>query len=282
MADPLLIAKIVSDFTPSVLKLIKKGLDKNDTVPDKDLVARAIERLCTINAFNPKNIPAKGTAEFLEMWLEDLLSTATNIDPKLDVDALKKFLETCQGAPHGTDILPKNRPMIPTPAENGGKTVKYLFEVDRSSIPKIPGFTKDDFVDLVKGAWQRWLIQDLVDRTKLTVKMKEDGSRGTANLTVGFGTLDGSGTKLAETETRWSSDAPSQYTILVDSSEDWTEAKLLATMIHEIGHALGLDHVNDSSAIMSAFLDPSFNDLPLKQVVLQPADVAALQHTDWV
>src|SRR5690242_9244583 len=117
MADPLLIAKIVSDFTPSVLKLIKKGLDKNDTAPDKDLVSRAIERLCTINAFNPKNIPAKGTAEFLEMWLEDLLSTATNIDPKLDVDALKKFLETCQGAPHGTDILPKNRPMIPTPTE---------------------------------------------------------------------------------------------------------------------------------------------------------------------
>lgn len=56
---------------------------------------------------------------------------------------------------------------------------------------------------------------------------------------------------------------PPQKKICIDASEDWNRTKLFLTLLHEIGHALGLNHVQDVriNSIMHPHYNPNLHEL---------------------
>jgi len=92
-----------------------------------------------------------------------------------------------------------------------------------------------------------------------------------ARVLVGFGTIDGPGGILGETELPCDGNAEAQHTMCLDVAEAWTEGLLEETARHEFGHAIGMEHSPPGTpSAMSAYLDPAIRGL-------QPWDVAQAQ-----
>ncbi|MFN0051502.1 MAG: matrixin family metalloprotease [Planctomycetales bacterium] len=281
MPNPVLDTLIASTIQTVAGKLGQKlrGALGSDAAPGVDVLQRAIELLTQIGAFDIEHLPSEVSPESVEFWLRRLLRTPTALNPILNKDTLAKLFGRCFGVPNGNTMLPKNRTTLPPPP-GGGRQVDYLYEIDQSSIPSLPGITAADFEKLIEGAWDRWIAQSSI----LTVQRATSGQ--TPNMTIRFGALDGTGQKLAETTTMFGGGVATDFRIVIDAQESWNKSKLLATMTHELGHALGLDHVvSPSPALMAAFLDPSYSGLPGNQmktkIVLAQSDLAAFAATPW-
>jgi predicted Zn-dependent protease len=79
-----------------------------------------------------------------------------------------------------------------------------------------------------------------------------------ANITARSGAIDGPGRILAQSHLPCGANETTALSQLYDSSEVWpSRAYLTATMIHELGHALGLDHSQDPLNIMYPSMRPN-------------------------
>jgi hypothetical protein len=270
----LLIASTISKVATELTDRLQSRLGRT-AAPDLPLVKRAIELISSIGAFDLNNLPSEATPETVEFWLKRLLRTAQNFNPALTKDDLASLFGKCYGAPNGSGMLPVNRATVPIPTD--GIRVDYLYEIKLNTVPAQIDIGAKEFEKLVQGAWQRWIAG--ANLQKLNVQML-DGHAAAPNMVIEFGALDGEGGNLAVATTTQSGNT-FHYGILIDVHEKWTKAKLLTTMVHEIGHTLGLDHVGDGNAIMAASLNPAFNTKPLKSIKLTPTDEAALQTTRW-
>jgi hypothetical protein len=92
-----------------------------------------------------------------------------------------------------------------------------------------------------------------------------------ANITARSGAIDGPGRTLAWSHLPCGANETTALSQLYDSSEVWpSRAYLTATMIHELGHALGLDHSQDPLNIMFPSMRPNV-------MALGPGDIAQAQ-----
>jgi Matrixin len=100
-----------------------------------------------------------------------------------------------------------------------------------------------------------------------------------AHIRIGAHTIDGSqGGELAHAFLPYSTTDGMAGDLHFDVDEDWTENDggfLLEVVLHELGHVLGLDHVENVDAIMNPFVMNRFSGLG--QAYLLPDDIDGIR-----
>ena len=98
-----------------------------------------------------------------------------------------------------------------------------------------------------------------------TVAELDYSAFGSAQIRIGTHVMDGaSGNELAHAYLPFSNSAGLAGDLHFDVDEDWgvdNGGFFLETMLHEIGHCLGLDHEDDVDAIMNSIIMNRFSDL---------------------
>ncbi|MBC7816976.1 MAG: matrixin family metalloprotease [Planctomycetaceae bacterium] len=101
-------------------------------------------------------------------------------------------------------------------------------------------------------AFNKW--QDHIGVRVRFVKKEE-----AANVIVKVLELDGQGGKLAEATVGPGPGGSVVSDLFIDRSEVWTPDKFQATICHEVGHLLGLEHIESADALMFGTLQYAGN-----------------------
>lgn len=129
-----------------------------------------------------------------------------------------------------------------------------------------PGST---LANSVAAAFNRW-----ASVSNVTFVQVNDGAN--VNIRLGYDTIDGPGKTLAVTNYRFTgAKFESDTVIRFDSAEPYSNTAspalangvyFYAVALHEIGHALGLDHYEGATAIMNAIANPGLADLTQSEI----------------
>lgn len=259
----------------SVAGILHARLDDQSNgngVPSEFQLGRAIERLIAA-----KVIPLDARFEQLMLpgvvmiLLQNLVENEGHLNGELNRAALEDAFKTCLGTLTGRGVSnpPNRRSVKPRRRDKDPETGKYhyLYYID-PSLPDLNGIDQETFRELVQAAWHRW--QNAIPN--LSVNATATKSR--ANMHINFVQLDGQGRHLAQATLR--QHGTKEYQMQIDVVEDWNEAELLGTLIHEIGHTLGIDHIPIPGSIMYSDADPDLRNRDPLSIQLTDADRAAI------
>ncbi len=121
----------------------------------------------------------------------------------------------------------------------------------------------NNFNAIVTAAFDRWEQVANIDFVKVA-----DSSA--VNIRLGTFSIDGLNSIVGVAYYSYSGSALRWSEIGFDSAENWNDTLLYQVALHEIGHAIGLDHHSGDPSIMAAYINPAITDL-------QPYDIAAIQ-----
>ncbi|MEM6449457.1 MAG: matrixin family metalloprotease [Cyanobacteria bacterium P01_D01_bin.105] len=133
-----------------------------------------------------------------------------------------------------------------------------------------PGFSLNGLSDsevrsIFREALQTWARHAPIE----FVEVKDPGEDDLVDIRVDDDSIDGKGNTLAFAF------FPTFGDITFDNSESWNSNKYRETAVHEIGHALGLDHEDDVDAIMNSVLRNRFED---EKSFLLADDIKGIQN----
>ncbi len=145
----------------------------------------------------------------------------------------------------------------------GGGTVTWAVDSTVSA-----GFTSQ-----IGAAFADWT-------SRANIAFKQQASTSGAQITFGLTPIDGLNKVLGTTNYTYSGQKMVSAAVTFDSGEGWHASgnqivsndavNFFLVAVHEIGHALGLDHYNAGQAVMNSIIDRSVTDLT-------SSDVAGIQ-----
>jgi hypothetical protein len=139
----------------------------------------------------------------------------------------------------------------------------------------LSSFLPADYLTQITNAFNAWSAVANINFVQVADGGGNFGVGSTANIRIGGGYIDGAGNVAGQgfyapgnfgggTANAFALDGD----LVFDSSNTWTDQSLFGVALHEIGHTLGLDHIQGTTAIMNP-------TVPLG-VGLQAADIAAV------
>lgn len=204
-------------------------------------------------------------------WLRDKVGLPAGGLDKALADAIKSI---CLGSPSGVAA--------------GGVATRARFDPEKHGDVNISDEMRAEIGD--PGKWLRVYLgsdveisregvqqafvawQDVIGM-RVRIVHREDA----ANVILKLVALDGKGGKLAEATVGDGPGSPLVSTLCIDTAETWTPEKFLYAMIHEIGHLLGLEHINSDDAIMAPIMRLDASGKP-KFTTPQAADIAVAKQ----
>jgi Matrixin len=158
---------------------------------------------------------------------------------------------SCVAAPgvEEEDVDPNDSPEVPWPRVPGGRVVVHF------AVGGLPA----RYIDLVGHAASLWARSPCVEPVVVdTCPTGSNCSTVVARAESDDEDTDGESESVDSGGVRQSNTIV-LYTRLLDESSD---NGALATIVHEMGHALGLVHRNDRDSVMNAETDDSTNPVP--------------------
>ena len=218
--------------------------------------------------------PVQGVIGEVEKWLPWLRGKAGLPAGGLDTllaDAIKAM---CLGTPtgaNGSGVVTRTRF---DPQKHGDVNLSDEMRAEIGDPGKwlrvYLGPSVDISGDGIQNAFVAW--QDVIGM-RVRIVHREDA----ANVILKVVAIDGKGGKLAEATVGTGPGSPLVSTLCIDTAETWTPEKFLYAMIHEIGHILGLEHINSDYAIMAPVIQLDAAGQP-KFTSPQPADIAVAKR----
>ena len=136
----------------------------------------------------------------------------------------------------------------------------------------------DEFREIVREAIAAWEVVSGVDFAEVddsdTVNIRM-GWQPDAVIDSGYAS-DGVGDTLAITWTWYEDSTTEEVSIAFDPAETWTDELFYDTVLHELGHAMGIDHSDKINAVMSGLPATPYAE-QIGRDQLTPDDIAAAQ-----
>lgn len=117
-----------------------------------------------------------------------------------------------------------------------------------------------NYVRAAFDAWEQYANIDFV----------EVGDATNVDIRLGWDAIDGASGVVGECTYSYSNTSFNFAEIAFDSAENWNQINFYVVALHEIGHAIGLDHYNGSDAVMNTYVNSAVMDLT-------QSDIAGIQ-----
>lgn len=140
---------------------------------------------------------------------------------------------------------------------------------------------RDDIFGLEMAEGDRDIVREAFDAWAAVsgITFVEVADSSAANIRVGwqpYADSDGVGDTLAVTTTWFFDSLTNEVGIVFDPEEPWNDELFYDAALHEIGHAMGLDHSDVPNAVMSGLPATPYAD-QIGRDELTPDDIAAAQ-----
>jgi hypothetical protein len=156
----------------------------------------------------------------------------------------------------------------------------YLLEGQKWGLPTFgtPGSTVTWAVDASVPAFFAASLNTAFDDWAAygNISFRQVGSLAESDIDIRVAAIDGPNNVLGRADYSYIGASFLSATVTFDSAEGWhtagnavlsdSGASLLAVALHEVGHAIGLDHYDERLAIMNTLLEPDFDGLTLSDI----------------
>lgn len=133
----------------------------------------------------------------------------------------------------------------------------------------VDGSVPAAFLPVLRAAFADW-------SSHVNIQFQQVASTGQSQIDIGVAPIDGADQELGETSYSYSGRSFASAAIEFDSGEGWHASgasvvsadgvNLFDVALHEIGHAIGLDHYAAAPAIMNAVLSRTVTDLTTSDI----------------